>query len=114
MRSCCERLCPTCGGNLPKDKIRLYAFDCPHSSERLEPIFFPGYQWAKFLITLGLALVWAWHGGWTGSFVIFVISFYQLPLFVFLWDLILCEFYLPRKFEAAPSSSFLTLDLRSK
>jgi hypothetical protein len=114
MRTFCERLCPTCGGNLPKNRIRLFAFDCPHCSERLEPIFFLGYQWVKFLLTLGLALALAWHGGWTGSSVIFVISFYQLPLYVFLWDLILREFYLPRKFKAAPSSSFLTLDLISK
>ena|ERR1700674_1076612 len=114
MRSSCERLCPACRGRLPKDRIRLHPFDCPHCSERLEPLFFHGYQLVKFLITFGLALAWAWHSGWTGSSVIFVISFYQLPLYVFLWDLILCEFYLPRKFEAAPSSAFLTLDLRSK
>src|ERR1700730_14997592 len=112
MDASCERVCPTCQGSLPKDRVRLRRFDCPHCFERLEPIFFPGYHWARFFITLGLALAWASHGGWMGSFVIFVISFYQLPL-IFLWDWIFPEFYLPNEFKAVPASSFLTLDLRS-
>ncbi len=113
MAASSERVCPLCRGRLVKDNIRLYRFNCPHCFKALNPCFFPGYRWVRYLITLGAALAWAWHRGWSGSFVIFVVSFYQLPL-LFLWDLIVRDFFLPTKFEAAPSLSFQTLGLNSK
>ena len=87
-------------------------FDCPHCLKSLRPSFFRGYRWVQYLITLVVALACAWHR-WDGSFGIFLVGFYQLPL-LFLWNLIVRDFFMPMKFEPAPSSSFQTLDLTSK
>ena len=112
MHASSERVCPLCQRRLTKNNISLGRFDCPHCFKRLQPSFFPGYRLVQYLITLGVALAWAWHR-WDGSFGIFLVGFYQLPL-IFLWNLIVRGFFLPLKFEAAPSSSFQTLDLDSK
>ncbi len=101
--------CPVCQGGLRRKDIQLHRFNCPHCFRQLRPCFFPGYLWVRALIIFGLGLAWAWHSGWTDSFVIFVASFYGLPV-AFLWDLVVREFFLPKKLEPIT----LTLSLGSK
>ena len=106
-------VCPLCQGKLCKQDIRPLGFDCPHCFKALKPCYFSGYLWVRGLGSVGAGLIWAWHNGWTGSFVIFVLGFYALPVMLF-WDLFVFEFLRPKKIEpAAPSSSFLTLGLNS-
>ncbi len=107
-----ERVCPFCRGGLRRKDIRLYRFDCPHCFKALKPCFFPGYLWVRSLTSFGMGLAWAWHRGWTGSFVIFVVSFYALPVMI-LWDLVVRDFFLPKKIVPA-TSTFQTLGLTSK
>jgi energy-coupling factor transporter transmembrane protein EcfT len=57
-----------------------------------------------------IAVVTARLRGWEDwSFLIFVVSFYALPVFV-LWDTIVFNMFPPRKFEAVPSP-FQTLGI---
>ena len=112
MHASSERVCPLCRERLTNENISLGRFDCPHCLKSLRPSFFRGYRWVQYLITLVVALACAWHR-WDGSFGIFLVGFYQLPL-LFLWNLIVRDFFMPMKFEPAPSSSFQTLDLTSK
>jgi len=107
-----DRACPLCGGRLVRNHIRLARFDCPHCLKTLRPGFFPGHLWIRGFICCGAGLALAWHNGWTDSFVIFVVSFYVLPM-MFLWDLTVYHFFLPKHFEPV-ASSFPVLDLSSK
>jgi hypothetical protein len=56
-----------------------------------------------------IAVVTAKLRGWDWSFLIFVVSFYALPILV-LWDVIVFKFFPPKKFEAV-SGPFQTLGI---
>ena len=105
------RFCPLCHGFLlPKD-IRVFRFDCPHCLKTLTPCYFPGYSWIRALVCIGIAIAFAWHRGWHDSSIIFVLSLYALPI-MFLWDLTVHTFFLPKNFKRA-ATKFQVLGLNS-
>src|SRR5271163_2165320 len=102
MKASPQCVCPFCQGSVSRKDIRAFRFDCPHCFKGLAPCYFRGYLWVRGFSCFGAALVVAWHAGWTGSFVIFVVGFYFLPM-VLVWDWAVREFFLPSKIEPAPT-----------
>lgn len=101
--------CPECKGTLTRETIRPGPFNCPYCAKYIRPVHRPRYLWVRGLICVILAVVTARWRGFDWSFLIFVVSFYALPLFV-LWDLIVFKLSPPRKFEPV-SSPFQTLTI---
>ena len=38
----------------------------------------------RILVIYGVAAIWAWRRGWAPSFIIFVVSFYAIPVLLIL------------------------------
>jgi len=106
------RFCPLCHGFLLPNDIRPFRFDCPHCLKTLTPCYFRGYMWIRALVCAGAALTQAWRHGWHDSFIIFVFGLYMLPM-LFLWDLTVQSFFLPKEFKPA-GPTFQTLGLNSR
>lgn len=102
--------CPECKGILTPHTIRLGPFNCPYCTKYIRPVRRPSYLWLRFLVCAVIAVATAKLRGWDWSFLIFVVSFYALPVLV-LWDLIVFRLFPPTKFEAVPSQ-FQTLGIK--
>ncbi len=101
--------CPECKCILTPETIRLGPFDCPYCAKHIRPIRRPSYLWLRILVCLGVAVVTARMSGFDWSFLIFVVSFYALPVFI-LWDVIVFKLFPPTKFGPV-SSPFQTLGI---
>ena len=101
--------CPECNGILTPHVIRPGPFNCPYCSKDIRPVRRRSYLWLRFTVCGIIAVVTAKLRGWDWSFLIFVVSFYALPMLV-LWDVIVFKFFPPKKFELV-SSSFQTLGI---
>jgi hypothetical protein len=101
--------CPECKGILTTETIRLGPFNCPYCAKYIRPIRRPSYLSLRILVCVGVAVVTARLRGFDWSFLIFVVSFYALPVFI-LWDVIVFKLFPPIKFEAV-SSPFQTLGI---
>jgi len=76
------------------------------------PASFPRYAGFRYLATLLIAVVWAWYSRWAGSFVIFIIPFYQLFVLA-LWRRTVDTVFVPKQFLQVPPP-FLSLGLSHK
>jgi hypothetical protein len=101
--------CPECKGILTPETIRPVPFNCPYCAKYIKPIRRPRYLWLRILVCGGVAVVTARMRGFDWSFLIFVVSFYALPVFI-LWDVIVFKLFPPTKFEPV-SSPFQTLGI---
>jgi hypothetical protein len=99
---CAEpRICPLCGGKLLSQDIPPGKFNCKHCVKELQPRFFRGYVWVRGLCCCAVGGTAAWHAGYGGSFIVFVIGVYALPVLI-AWDLIVNKYLLPKQLEAVP------------
>ncbi len=101
--------CPECKGILTRETIRPGPFNCPYCEKYIRPIRRRSYLWLRFAACGVIAVVTARLRGWDWSFLIFVVSFYALPVLVF-WDVIVFKMFPPTKFEPV-SSPFQTLGI---
>ena len=101
--------CPECKGILTPETIRPGPFNCPPCEKYIRPIRRRSYLWVRFTVCGVIAVVTARLRGWDWSFLIFVVSFYALPVLVF-WDVIVFKMFPPTKFEPV-SSPFQTLGI---
>src|SRR5262249_49531484 len=92
------RICPLCDGELLSQDVPPGKFNCIHCGKLLEPSYPRGYLWVRILFCYGIAAMWAWHAGYGGSFVVFMIGFYALPLLV-AWEVIVNKFFLPKRLK---------------
>jgi predicted RNA-binding Zn-ribbon protein involved in translation (DUF1610 family) len=101
--------CPACNGILTPDVIRPVSFNCPYCSKYIRPVRRRGYFWLRFAVCGIIAVITARVRGWDWSFLIFVVSFYALPVLV-LWDVIVFKLFPPKQFEPV-SGPFQTLGI---
>jgi len=101
--------CPECNGIFTPDVIRPGPFNCPYCSKYMRPVRRRSYLWLRFAVCGIIAVVTAKLRGWDWSFLIFVVSFYALPVLV-LWDVIVFKLFPPKKFELV-SGPFQTLGI---
>jgi len=60
-----------------------------------------GYLWLRAIACYGAAALIAWQRGWEPSFIVFVVSFYAIPLFI-IWRFIEQRIFPRKRFEVAP------------
>ena len=101
--------CPECKGILTPQTIRPGPFNCPYCAKYIKPVRRRSYLWLRLVICGVIAVVTARLRGWDWSFLIFVVSFYALPVLV-LWDTIVFKLFPPTKFEVV-ASPFQTLGI---
>src|ERR1035437_5177345 len=101
--------CPECKGILTPETIRPGPFNCPYCAKYIRPIRRRSYIWLRIVGCGVIAVVTARLRGFDWSFLIFVVSFYALPV-LFLWDVIVFKLYPPTRFESV-SSPFQTLGI---
>jgi predicted RNA-binding Zn-ribbon protein involved in translation (DUF1610 family) len=102
--------CPECKGILTPQTISLGPFNCPYCGKYIRPVRRRSYLWLRVVICGVIAVATAKLTGWDWSFLIFVVSFYALPMLV-LWDTIVFRLFPPTKFEAV-ASQFQTLGIK--
>lgn len=77
--------CPLCGVPLHVNgRARL---DCTGCGKTLVISESQAYKVARVILIYGLGAVWAWRRGWDPTFIIFVVSFYVLPIRI-VWAII--------------------------
>ena len=92
--------CPVCGAELhPEGRQRL---DCPDCGTTLIEARSSAYGWPELVVCYGVASLIAWKRGWEPSFIVFVVSFYAIPVFI-VWQSIKRTFFPPKSFRVAPS-----------
>jgi hypothetical protein len=101
--------CPVCKGILTPETIRPGPFNCPYCAKYIRPIRRRSYLWLRIVVCGVVAVMTARLRGFDWSFLIFVVSFYALPM-LFLWDVIVFKLFPPTKFESV-SSPFQTLGI---
>ena len=106
--------CPECKGILTPETIRPGPFNCPYCAKYIRPIRRPSYLWLRILVCGGVAVVTARMRGFDWSFLIFVVSFYALPVFI-LWDVIVFQLFPPTSCSqhGTPSPTLLILPAKS-
>ena len=92
------RICPLCKGELLSEDVPPGKFTCKHCCKLLQPSYFRGYLWVRGLCCGAGGVIWAFHSRFGGSFLVFVIALYALPLMV-AWDLIVQKLFLPKRLE---------------
>ncbi|HET9408017.1 MAG TPA: hypothetical protein VFO39_12330 [Candidatus Sulfotelmatobacter sp.] len=74
--------CPICGAEVKSEgRARL---ECPGCRNTLVVHQSRLYRIFRTLAVYGTAAVWAWKRGWEPSFIVFVVSFYAIPVLLFL------------------------------
>jgi hypothetical protein len=101
--------CPECKGILTPETIRPGPFNCPYCAKYIRPIRRRSHLWLRIVVCGVIAVVTARLRGFDWSFLIFVVSFYALPV-LFLWDVIVFKLFPPTRFESV-SSPFQTLGI---
>src|SRR3981081_4594876 len=101
--------CPVCRASVATELIGAPSCECPNCHTELIRLRGRGYMWLRAVICCGaaVAICWTKH---LGSFMVFVVSFYALPLF-FIWDSEISKFFPPTKLEPA-TGPYQTLGLQ--
>ena len=95
--------CPECLGVLMRDVIRHGPFDCPHCRKQIRPTHRRSYLWLRAITCCAIAIAAVKLRGFEWSFLIFVVSLYAIPAFIF-WDVIAFRLFPPTTFEAVKPS----------
>src|SRR4051812_34457612 len=90
--------CPLCDAAVSRDAIRPGPFDCPHCAKQIQPSHRPGYLWLRGALCVALAVAVAKLRRFDWSLLIFVVSLYAIPAFLF-WDAIAFKLFPPKRFE---------------
>jgi hypothetical protein len=67
------------------------------------------YMWSRVIGCYGIAALVAWKRGWEPSFIIFIVSFYAIPVLI-AWRAIEQSIFPRKKFEIVPPT-YQTLNL---
>src|SRR5215467_3755470 len=86
-----ELTCPVCGLPVRHEFLAANRITCESCGTELAKARFRGYKWLRFGVCFGIAVAICWRKHW-GSFTIFVVSSYALPL-LFFWDLQIARFF---------------------
>lgn len=74
--------CPICDAELnPEGRARI---DCPKCGNTLFASRPRAYHVFRLVVLYGTAAIWAWKRGWPPSAIIFVVSFYAIPVLLVL------------------------------
>jgi predicted RNA-binding Zn-ribbon protein involved in translation (DUF1610 family) len=94
-------VCPVCNVELPAKVTHYSRFECLKCGATLRPVRSDTYHWIRQIVCWSVTLTWAWMKGWHDASVVFVISFYVIPVFAAWYYL---ERYFPaKKFERVGS-----------
>jgi predicted RNA-binding Zn-ribbon protein involved in translation (DUF1610 family) len=95
------QVCPVCNFELSAEFTRHTRFECPKCEATLQPVRSDHYHLIRKIVCWSAILIWAWMNGWHDGSVVFVISFYAVPVFAaWYW---LESFFPAKKLELADS-----------